>query len=196
VPYQRKRPGLKLTKSEREELLREHWNFYRAQSKRDPSVLNRKLPRSAFSDLLDELGAIILDRVSEIASRPGAVRQFLDENPLPPALELMLPEDFRVFCLALNALKQWIAAEQAAADRYLLGGRARQECLTAGDVCLVTGDLLGERVELHHPVRDGRPPLPLSIDGHYIIEGQVQKSGKRAARSQSHDRRRKRGGAP
>jgi len=181
MPYKRKRPESKLSKGDREVLLRDYWNFYRERSKTDPSALNRKIPREAFADLLDDLGTLILDKANELASCPGAVRQFLDENPLPPSLELRLPDDFRVFCLALNALKQWVAAEQAATDRYLLGGSARRECSAAGDVCLVTGDLLGEKVELHHPVRDGRPPLPLSVEGHYRLEGQERKAAERRA---------------
>jgi hypothetical protein len=84
-----------------------------------------------------------------------------------------LPDEFRVFCLALNSLKQWVAAEQAATDRYLLGGSARDLCREAVKTCLVTNIALGQDVELHHPVRDGRPPIPLSKKGHDKIEGQV-----------------------
>jgi hypothetical protein len=84
-----------------------------------------------------------------------------------------LPDKFRVFCLALNSLKQWVAAEQAATDRFLLGGNARDLCREAVKTCLVTGIALGQDSELHHPVRDGRPPIPLSKKGHDEIEGQV-----------------------
>jgi hypothetical protein len=176
MPYQRKSRDSKLSKKEREALLQDYWTFYRERTKIDPSALNRKIPREAFTDLLDELGALIIEKTNELASHPGAVRQFLDANPLPPSLAHRLPDDFRVFCLALNALKQWVAAEQAATDRYLLGGSVRRECLASGDICLVTGDLLGEKVELHHPVRDGRPPIPLSVEGHKKLEGQENKT--------------------
>jgi hypothetical protein len=179
MPYQRKSRESKPSKREREALLQDYWNFYSERTKIDPSALNRKIPREAFTDLLNELGTLISDRANELASHPGVVRQFLDANPLPPSLAHRLPDDFRVFCLALNALKQWVAAEQAATDRYLLGGSARRECLESGDVCLVTGDLLGEKVELHHPVRDGRPPVPLSVEGHHKLEGQERKAAER-----------------
>lgn len=39
------------------------------------------------------------------------------------------------------------------------------------DHCVITGKHLGlADVELHHPVRDGRPPIPLSKNGHDRIE--------------------------
>jgi hypothetical protein len=88
-----------------------------------------------------------------------------------------LPDDFRVFCLALNSLKQWVGAEQSATDRYLLGGGARELCREASETCLISGGVLGRDTELHHPVRDGRPPIPLSKKGHASIEGQVPSVG-------------------
>lgn len=100
------------------------------------------------------------------------VRQFLDENRPPGKMNTLLPDDFRVFCLLLNGLKQWLSAEQAATDRYLLGGTARAQCRGMTSSCLVTGEPLIGEIELHHPVRDGRPPVPLSKEGHRIIEQQ------------------------
>ncbi len=46
----------------------------------------------------------------------------------------------------------------------------------AVDKCIVTGEELGERAELHHPMRDGRPPILLSKKGHDIIEQSNQKN--------------------
>ena len=88
-----------------------------------------------------------------------------------------LPEDFRVFALLLNALKQWVSAESAATDRFLLGGNARKECREVTNICLVTGKEIGDDGELHHPVRDGRPPIFLSREGHNIIEYGQKKRG-------------------
>ena len=73
----------------------------------------------------------------------------------------------------LNALKQWVAAEQSATDRYLLGGTARESLRKLADQCMVTGETIGPDGELHHPVRDGRPPILLSKRGHSFIEGQI-----------------------
>src|SRR5690606_33602033 len=53
----------------------------------------------------------------------------------------------------------------------LLGGTARRQCRQMADHCLITGKHLElADVELHHPVRDGRPPIPLSKNGHDRIE--------------------------
>jgi hypothetical protein len=42
------------------------------------------------------------------------------------------------------------------------------------DHCLVTGKPLeAKEVELHHPARDGRPPIPLSKVGHAEIESAI-----------------------
>jgi hypothetical protein len=120
---------------------------------------------------------MLLAKSGSLASIEGPIRTFLDDNPLPPAIAQRLPREFRVFCLALNAIKQWVAAEQSATDRYLLGGASRKLCRNAADRCLVTGDTLGVDIELHHPVRDGRPAIPLSKRGHDLIEGQSPSEG-------------------
>lgn len=136
-------------------------------------MLNRKAPREAFGDFIDRLGDILLAESARLAESTGPVRDFLEANPLPSALSDRLPAEFRVFCLALNSLKQWVAAEQAATDRYLLGGNARKLCRKAADTCVITGHALEDVCELHHPVRDGRPPIPISKAGHAEIEGEV-----------------------
>ena len=68
-------------------------------------------------------------------------------------------------------------AESAYCDRYLMGVTVRKNCRKAIDHCLVTGEPLNGTVELHHPVRDGRPPIPLSKKGHALIEGQLATDG-------------------
>jgi hypothetical protein len=72
--------------------------------------------------------------------------------------------------LMLNALKQWVSAESAATDRYLLGSTARETCRAASTRCIVAKDELGQGAELHHPLRDGRPPILLSKRGHDRVE--------------------------
>ena len=150
---------------------------YRQLAASDSTVLNRKVPRGAFADLLDRMGEMLLTESMKLAESPGPIRTFVDANPLPPAMAQRLPDYFRVFCLALNSLKQWVAAEQSATDRYLLGGAARELCRQAEETCLVTGAVLGQDSELHHPVRDGRPPILLSKKGHALIEDQLASVG-------------------
>ncbi|HEX8832114.1 MAG TPA: hypothetical protein VF705_13155 [Longimicrobium sp.] len=171
--YERPQPTARLTAGDREQLLREYYDEYARLSASEPDVLNRKVPREHFGELLGQVGALVQQEAARMAREAGPVRDFLDQNPLPPSLHGKLPDDFRAFCLALNALKQWVAAEQAATDRYLLGGTARAACRAAAERCVVSGDLLQrDRLELHHPVRDGRPPIPLDKDAHASIEGQ------------------------
>jgi hypothetical protein len=162
-----------LSKEKKLALLKDYVSHYEREAAVDPTTLNRKVPREAFSELLDRIGGLLLQESKSMAIEHGPVYEFLDATPLPSSMEDLLPRDFRVYCLALNALKQWVSAEQAATDRFLLGGTAREICRSATSKCIVTGEPLGSDIELHHPVRDGRPPLPLSRHGHDMVEGQL-----------------------
>ena len=173
MSYKRPTNANSLTKADKVQLLREYSQYYEQVVNTDQSALNRKVPREAFAKLLDRIGQILIDESNKMASSSGEVREFLDANPLPPTMAPLLPDEFRTFCLALNALKQWVGAEQSATDRYLLGGMARQVCREATVNCLVTGEMLGPDAELHHPLRDGRPPILISKKGHAAIEGQL-----------------------
>jgi hypothetical protein len=173
MPYQRPVNTTALSREQKLTLLKEYLSHYELEAVRDRGVLNRKVPREAFAELLDRIGELILQESKLRAEEAGVVHDFLEATPLPPSMEKLLPMDFRVYCLALNALKQWVSAEQAATDRFLLGGTARELCRAAASNCIVTGEPLGADLELHHPVRDGRPPLPLSKHGHDTVEGQL-----------------------
>jgi hypothetical protein len=166
----------RLTKAERERLLRDYFEHYRSISAADPDLLSQKLPRDCFDELLTVIGGILQRRAADLAVHPGPVRDFLERNTLPASVAELLPPDFRAFCLALNALKQWVAAEQQATDRYLLGGNARGELRNVAGTCVATGRALESGCELHHPVRDGRPPIPLCPDAHDKIEKQQSKA--------------------
>jgi hypothetical protein len=170
--YVRPKPSGVLAKAERKELLLEYFGHYREVATTDPGLLNQKLPREVFSELLGSIGAMLLEHANNLSSQPGPVHDFLELNQLPPSVARLLPKDFRAFCLALNALKQWVSAEQQATDRYLLGGGAREELRSMAGSCLATGKSLDGDCELHHPVRDGRPPIPLCRAAHDEIEQQ------------------------
>lgn len=174
--YERPRSKVQLSKDERAALLKECFAHYGALAKTDPNALNRKLPKAAFEPILDHVGRLLLDEAKRAAESEGPIRTFLRENPLPPGrLERLLPDEFRAFCLVLNALKQWVSAESLATDRYVLG-EARDDLRGALEHCLVSGSpLAGETIELHHTVRDGRPPIPLGKAGHALLEGQTSK---------------------
>lgn len=179
MAYIRPQPKQRISKEERKQLLQEYYLHYK-ELIHDQGIeaLNLKIPREVFSSVLDEVGVLLQERAAQLLSENEAVRQFLEKTPVPPSMASQLPEDFRVFALLLNALKQWVSAESAATDRFLLGGNARKECREVTNICLVTGKEIGDDGELHHPVRDGRPPIFLSREGHNIIEyGQKKRGG-------------------
>ena len=159
-----------LTKNEKIKLLEEYNEYYKEKIQNEClDSLNTKIPREVFEEILDQIGCILISE-SQKFSKEGIVKDFLDENPLPLHMKNMLPDDFRAFSLLINALKQWVSAESAATDRYLLGGKARDLCRSATTKCIVTNELIGSDAELHHPMRDGRPPILLSKDGHTQVE--------------------------
>jgi len=167
-----------LTKAEKVKLLEEYNNYYKDKLQNEGlDSLNIKIPRNVFEDILDKIGCLMIEESKQLSKKP-IVKSFLDENKLPLHMKELLPDDFRTFSLLLNALKQWISAESAATDRYLLGGTARETCRNAITKCIVTDEILGVDSELHHPMRDGRPPILLSKKGHTIVERNNQnKSG-------------------
>lgn len=179
MTYTRPKSVIQISPEEKRSLLQEYFDFYQNIATHKPALLNSKVPRSAFNDLLNEFGELILKKSKTFANTDNEVSLFLTENPLPEHLEKYLPKDFRVFCLALNALKQWLSAEQAATDRYILGGTARSQCKNLAKSCLVSGIPAEEcRIELHHPVRDGRPPIPIAKEVHSKIEEQNSVGGR------------------
>ncbi len=170
MTYVRPTNATPLTAEAKEALLQDYTAFYRDLAARDPGALNRKPPDDAMAGALDRIGALIMEQARALADSNPAMRRFLDDNPLPDAMGAALPDEFRTFCLLLNGLKQWLAHEQAATDKFLLGSRARARLRRMGETCVVTGAPLTGDAELHHPVRDGRPPLPVSREGLRIVE--------------------------
>lgn len=171
MAYKRYKSEIALSKPEKVKLMYEYINYYeRLVNEQGLDILNVKIPRGVFANIVDEIGGILNQKAIEMASEEGPVKDFLEANPLPPHMKELLPDDFRAFSLLLNALKQWVSAESQATDRYLLGGTARATCREAVDKCVVTDEELGENAELHHPLRDGRPPILLSKKGHILVE--------------------------
>lgn len=167
MAYIRPKPTKKLTPPQRRDVLDATVQAASSDS------LNRKIPRKLFEKSLDKIGEQLLLLARDVASSDMAVRAFLDENPLPPLMRDLIPTEYRVFCLLLNALKQWVTKEQLATDSYVLGSSARADLKKALTTCPVTGKgVLLEEIELHHTVRDGRPPIPLSKTGHALLERQ------------------------
>ena len=176
MTYTRPKSETTFTKDQKVSMLTAYYDHYSGLASSSPESLNVKLPREATENVLHHIGDILIE-ASKTANTPDPLREFLAANPLPPPLQGLLPDDFRAFCLLLNALKQWVAAEQAATDRYLLGGAARDTCRQVARTCVITGGpLVGADVQLHHPIRDGRPPFPVSKHQHALLENQVSSS--------------------
>ncbi len=184
MAYKRTKSEVQLTPAEKKRLLDDYLVFYQALARIDQANLNKKAPREAFATVIDAIGEMLMQKSTDMAKGDVVIQRFLEETPLPPDLAKLLPDEFRVFCLMLNALKQWVSAEQQATDRYLLGGTARDTLRKLTDECMVTGDKIGPDGELHHPVRDGRPPILLSKEGHSLIEG-AKRSKKERSRRES-----------
>jgi hypothetical protein len=169
--YKRYENKIQLDRNEKIKLLEEYNKYYENIIKSPQGIekLNVKIPREVFEDILDKIGTILMEKSKEL-SKNGPVKDFLNSNPLPENMARLLPDDFRTFCLMLNALKQWVSAESASTDKYLLGGTARAICRNASTKCVITNEVLTKDAELHHPLRDGRPPIFISKRGHNLIE--------------------------
>lgn len=177
MAYIRYKSEIALSKPEKVNLMAEYIEYYqRLINEQGLETLNVKIPREVFDDVLDHIGSFLNRKAIEMATEDGPIKEFLEANPLPPHMKELLPDDFRAFSLLLNALKQWVSAESQATDRYLLGGTARNTCREAVDRCIVTGEDLGVEPQLHHPLRDGRPPILLSKRGHELIEQNNQRN--------------------
>ncbi|MCC5807973.1 MAG: hypothetical protein JJU00_16725 [Opitutales bacterium] len=178
MSYIRPKTKTKISPEDKADVLRDCIAHCQEAFQRDPESLNRKIPREIFSAVLDEVGALLVRRSAEIATGDDtgagpAVAKFLDENPLPESIEKVLTPQLRTFALLLHALRQWAVAESLATDRWIFSGNVRRLLRKSTEHCVVTGEALSAgETELHHPVRDGRPPLPLSKKGHRMIEKQ------------------------
>ncbi len=188
MSYKRYKREIVLSKDEKIRLLKEYIEHYKClMSEHGHEVLNVKIPREVFEAVLDQIGSILNEKALEMANEDGPVKDFLEDNPLPPHMKELLPDDFRAFSLLLNAVKQWISAESQGIDRYLLGGTARKICKEAVDRCIVTKAELGEEPQLHHPLRDGRPPIILSKMGHELIERENQRKSSECKKKNESD---------
>jgi hypothetical protein len=176
MTYRRHKSGVALSKIDKVGLMSEYVAYCQGLVGEDRlGALDVKIPREVFAPLLDQIGTLLNEQATA-QSKEGPVNEFLDANPLPPHTQGMRPDDFRALPPMLNTLKQWVLAESATTDRYLLGAAARQTCRVASTRCIVTEEELGEGAKIHHPLRDGRPPILLSKRGHDCVE-QAQQMG-------------------
>lgn len=133
-------------------------------------LLNVKMPNTILNYAINQIANEFQKQLNDLVLNSD-VQLFLQENPLPEPLTNLLPPEVRIYSLLMNSLKNWVSAEQPYTDKYLLGGNARKRCRTAAVNCIVTNtELAFGEIELHHIIRDGSPPIPLSKEGHRIVE--------------------------
>ena len=76
--YERPRNCPSITKTDKLALLKEYTTEYEALAKADPSALNRKISREAFSAVLDAVGVLLTEKWTALAASPGLVQQWID----------------------------------------------------------------------------------------------------------------------
>jgi hypothetical protein len=108
----------------------------------------------------------------------GSLTSFLRENPWPSEMmddDLFLSEQDRAKVVVLNAVKQWLSKEALWLDMIFTGGRFREKLreLCAERNCRTCQRPFSQlKIELHHTVRDGRPPVPICSECHQTLENQ------------------------
>ena len=92
IPYVRPSHSSRLTAAEKTQLLNEHFAHYAALISQNPAALNVKVPRTAFDQLLNQIGSLLLAESKRLATADGPVRDFLEGHPLPPTMSQRLPD--------------------------------------------------------------------------------------------------------
>jgi hypothetical protein len=160
----------KLKQNDKKAVMTDYLLYYEKLYNENEDLLNIKIEREIFKKVIDKIENIIFEEAKFLLIDNQEIQTFLANNPIPPMLVEYLSDEFRVYSLLLNSLKQWITKESSRTDHFLLGSKARKICRAASSNCIVTRGELGENPELHHPIRDGRPPILLSKEGHELVE--------------------------
>lgn len=178
MPFEPPKPTSKISPTEKQKVLTEYIEHYRGLAQTHPDLLRIKLRRSQIQPFLDEIGEHVLRLAKQIGTEAGAatehgqaVRQFLESNPIPGTVGQFLTMELRAYALLVHGLHQWAVGQSLATDRWVISGNARHALRSSTDRCVVTNEPFGEEpIELHHPARDGRPPIPVSKKGHKIAD--------------------------
>lgn len=170
--YRRYRVSGKIKGEAKKTALADYIRHYTEIARTNPALLNQKIPKRVSEAVLNEVGSLLQRYARELSTNEGPLKEFLDRNPVPVCLGRELTDEIRVFSLVLHALRQWATGEALAMDRLLISGNVRKDLKELFTICPVAPDDTDtSKVELHHPVRDGRPPIPLSKRGHDTVEG-------------------------
>lgn len=178
MPFTPPKPSSKVPVADKEKALKAYIEFYREAARRNPESLRVKLKRSHLQPFLDEIGEHVAGLAKQIGDVKGpesehgrAVQQFLEDNPIPGDIGKYLNLELRAYAILVHGLHQWAVGQSLATDRWVISGNARDTFRACTDRCVVTDEPFGtEEIELHHPARDGRPPIPVSAKGHKIAD--------------------------
>jgi hypothetical protein len=174
MAYKGPKPGKSPRPEDEEQLLQEFFDFCEQSYADDPKALSIKLPRTEFAAALNRIEKLIKSEATKL-TKDKRMQAFLKMAALPPGLVPFLPDEVRVYCLLINALKQWVSSQSLATDGIIFGGNLRKRVRASAKQCVVSGETLTyQAVELHHVVRDGRPPIPLSHKGHSKVDRQFR----------------------
>lgn len=146
------------------------------------SVTNAKSKRQHIgldfhADCIQFVNAVSMNALSQASA---SLTSFLRENPWPSEMmddDLVLSEQDRAKVVVLNAVKQWVSKESRYLDTIFTGGSFRKKlrALCAERNCPICERPFAQlKIELHHTVRDGRPPVPLCSQCHQKLERQSQ----------------------
>jgi hypothetical protein len=75
--YQRPKSGIKLSPEEKLKLIKEYFEYYEKSAKESPNILNSKLSRTAFDELLNKIGFLVLSETEKLLKTDNEVMVFL-----------------------------------------------------------------------------------------------------------------------
>ena len=88
MAYKRYKSEIALSKQEKVNLMSEYINYYeRLKNEQGLDVLNVKIPRDVFANILDEIGSVLNQKAIEMANEDGPVKDFLEAESTATAHE-------------------------------------------------------------------------------------------------------------
>jgi hypothetical protein len=177
MAFEPPKPAAKIPPDEKDRYLDPYFAYYAEVAQKNPKELRLKIPRAVLQPYLDVIGSNLHDLAKGIAnssdtSNPAnEIRTFLKDHPIPGEIGKHLTGEMRSYALLIRALLNWCVGQSLFIDRWVISGNARKTLRSRSATCIVTGNPLKQgEVELHHPARDGRPPIPVSKKGHKIAD--------------------------
>ena len=111
----------------------------------------------------------LLNSKAEEYTETHEVKQFLSDDPFPETEKNKIPDIERVYYLLINRLKNWVCKEQIKKDggsfwKKKFRNKPYGKCSCGDDFHI------GDEIEFHHKIRDGRHPIPTHKKCHAQIK--------------------------